>query len=133
MRNRDTGKLAFRVRNAANKAVTIQTNTPPGVDDAPEGVWVHFAVVGRFDPTSGLYDVDLFRNGVPVGNAQKVEMGATYEPLRIGSVDVENGYAFRGLLDDVQLYDKALSAEEIAFLYEHPGEVNVTAEKTERR
>ena len=100
-------------------ATTIVTDTVG--DDAPEGVWVHFAVVGRFDSASGLYDVTLYRNGVSVGGRGNVEIAPTRTPLSFGAVEI--GWGFRGLLDDVQIYHRALRAEEVRFLFDHPGEL----------
>ena len=119
MRDRDSGKLVFRARNATGGWVWIKTDTSD--EDAPKGVWVHFAVVGEFDESSRLYDVRLYRNGLRVGGHQNVEMATMPLPLSIGGL--ENGWAFRGMLDDVQIYHRALHDKQVMFLVQHPGEL----------
>jgi len=119
MRDRDSGKLVFRARNATGGWAWIKTDTSD--EDAPKGVWVHFTVVGEFAESSGLYDVRLYRNGLRVGGHQNVEMATMPLPLSIGGL--ENGWGFRGALDDVQIYHQALHDKQIMFLVQHPGEL----------
>jgi hypothetical protein len=119
LRERDSGRLVFRARSAADKVCNIATDTSG--DDAPEGVWVHFAVVAKFDAASGSYDVVLYRNGMRAGRRDGVELASVALPLNIGGL--ENGWAFRGLLDDVQVYARSLADVEIRHLAAHPGDV----------
>ena len=121
LRDRASGKLIFRVKGNGDPDwnAWISTHSPEGQDDAPEGQWVHFAVVGRRNPDSGLYDIQLYRNGERAGCQEKVLWSVAQLPLRLGAQ--EDGWAFRGLLDDIQLYNRALRDEEVEFLFSHPG------------
>jgi hypothetical protein len=121
IRDRGSKKLVFRLKGDGNPDwnAWMESGSAPGIDDAPEGEWVHFAVVCRRDPTGGLYDIQLYRNGVPGAHKAKVAMLPAPVPLRLCSqVD---GWEFRGLLDDVQMYRRALDDGEIKFLFTHPG------------
>ena len=106
-------------RNSAGQATCIATTTLG--DDAPLGVWVHFAVVGVYDPGSNSYRVTLYRNGVHAGGQDNVAMAAPRLPLSIGGL--ENGWAFRGWLDDLQIYSRALNETEIRAVVAHPGAI----------
>jgi hypothetical protein len=119
LRERDTGRLVFRARDAKDKASPVRTNTTG--DDAPEGVWVHFAVVCTYDAVAKGYDVTLYRNGVEAGSARQVPMATIPLPLEFGGL--ENGWGFRGALYDAQIYRRALNANDVKFMAEHPGEL----------
>ena len=119
MRKRESGRLVFRARNAAGQATCIAANTSG--DGAPVGVWVHFAVVGVYDPGSNSYRVALYRNGVRAGGQDNVTMASPRCPLSIGGL--EEGWAFRGWLDDLQIYSRALDETEIRAIVAHPGAV----------
>jgi hypothetical protein len=86
--------------------------------DAPiQGAWTHVAVV--FRGTSG--DATLYLNGNAIRTAP-----LTYnpvpgtEPLRIGTTvgaDPDGFGSFYGTIDDVRIYERALSASEVRSLY----------------
>jgi hypothetical protein len=73
--------------------------------------WVHLAVVRDFTSKS----VTWYRNGKPTTSVVTAypAAGASQQPLLIG-----NGYAnpFKGQLDDIGIWPRALSAQEIAAL-----------------
>jgi hypothetical protein len=119
MRDRDSGNLVFRARNAAGQWAWIRSDATG--DDAPEGVWVHFAVVAKYQPATDSYNVRIYRDGVRVGGQDGVDLATLPLPLSIGGL--ENGWAFRGLLDDVQVYHQALNDGQMRSLFEHPGEL----------
>ena len=61
----------------------------------------------------------LYVNGCPVGETEGTISLNTEQPLRIGagaSESADGNYFFQGLIDDVRIYDRALSAEEAAGL-----------------
>src|ERR1051325_6615131 len=73
----------------------------------PANTWTHLAT--RFDGTA----VRLFVNGVQVASlAQTVQLAPTTATLQIGG-DAYAGENFAGLIDEVRVYNRALSAAEI--------------------
>ena len=63
----------------------------------------------------------LFVNGSEVGNrAQSGALEISANPLRIGGNTVWAGQSFQGLIDEVRLYDRALSQAEIAAVSQEP-------------
>jgi hypothetical protein len=84
------------------------------VADAPgQGQWSHIAVV--FRGTVG--DATIYLNGTPMRTGT-----LTYnpvpgpEPLRIGTTVGTDPENFNGSIDDVRIYERALSANEIRSL-----------------
>ena len=76
------------------------------------GRWEHVAVV--FDGT----DRELFVNGVSRGSYATTGGGVTDDgddPLWFGGMDYHGQY-FKGSLDDIRIYNEALSASEVAAL-----------------
>ena len=119
MRERDSGRLMFRARNFDDFATLIRTTTSG--DDAPEGVWVHFVVVGKYDASKKLFDITLLRNGIKSGGQCGVALATLPLPLSFGAL--ENGWGFRGQLFDAQIYHRALSTDDVKYLAEHPGDL----------
>ncbi|MFM8487326.1 MAG: LamG domain-containing protein, partial [Bacteroidota bacterium] len=76
------------------------------------GAWTHVAMVH-----DGSKDIIYF-NGSKV-NEKNVSgaLDATTKPLGIGFDPIDNNYFFDGSLDEVQIYNAALSDAEIAALY----------------
>jgi hypothetical protein len=80
-------------------------------------VWQHVAVTRSADGTAG----NSYINGVPVlvdGECSHVEpVGDAEQPFRLGSwILGENGRAWNGVLDDAFLFNRALSAADIAVI-----------------
>jgi hypothetical protein len=71
-------------------------------------VWTHIAVT--YDGAT----LRLYRNGAQIGSrAQTGNIAVGNQPLRIGGNNV-SGEFFNGLIDEVRVYNRALSAAEIA-------------------
>jgi len=85
-------------------AVTTATATP--------GVWTH--VVGVYDGSA----IRVYVNGILDVQAPKTgQMGGGVSTLEIG--DYNRGtYPFRGMIDEVVIYNRALSAQEVADRYD---------------
>ncbi len=81
----------------------------------------HHAVV-VFDNSSEERSGSLYVDGELVGTVEDVDGfdDAGSSPLVIGALG--GSFGFRGVLDDVQLYETLLSAADVAYLYENPGE-----------
>lgn len=81
-----------------------------------DGQWHHVAVVLTGGNPPGLqYDVRLYLDGKPAD----IHPIGLLDLLPIdtgGDMDVQIGKGFEGCLDDVRLYDRALSKDEIAAL-----------------
>lgn len=82
------------------------------------GTWTHIALV---------YDgsvVKLYQDGQQVGSDYAVELNTVDDKLFLGGGNLDNpfGANYVGAIDDVQLYNNALNAEQINFLYSNPGE-----------
>lgn len=75
------------------------------------GTWQ--LVVGTYDGTTGR----LFVNGSPVASDTFTAPGATNLPVYIGAYYL-GGLGWNGDVDEVQVYDRALSASEVRALYE---------------
>jgi len=81
--------------------------------------WVH--IVGVYD---GGNTNTLYINGSPVATGTAVMPipdKTTPSLFRLGTYFNSSSYEFNGSIDDVQLYEQALSAEQVAELYSHPG------------
>lgn len=75
------------------------------------GVWQHVAVT--YDKDAGSNQVKFYYNGVAVGTSTDTDANTnTSASLRIGS-NVAGDRAFHGKIDEVKVYDRALTATEI--------------------
>jgi hypothetical protein len=84
----------------------------------PIDQWTHVAVVFDF-----YEDVTFYKNGVSLGSVSgSGEAGSPNEAWFLGTLD-NAGEFFTGSLDDIQIYDAALSDDQVRFLFEHPGEL----------
>jgi hypothetical protein len=106
----------FRVQETRSVfEVTIDGNTPrtTALPAVPEGRWVHLAIVYH-DST-----VTLYENGIQVSQpiTTHADMRVSDQPLYIGMRYTDNNAGrFRGEIDDLRVYDRALSDGEIEAL-----------------
>ena len=99
--HRDEDTIAFR---------RIDSYPGSGGRILPTGVWTHIAAT--FDGTTARFYID----GEETGNGS-FSFGLDEEAtLHFGSGDPNGGNAFNGALDDVRIYDIALSPSEISAL-----------------
>ena len=101
-----TGKVFFRLNNTA--ATRIDSTTLYPTDGH---TWMHVAV------TWDGSDMRIYVNGVAEGGtvAGPAAIATNSNPLVIGAVS-DLTYKFQGAIDDVRIYNRALSAGEIAAL-----------------
>lgn len=96
--------------NTPNPAVTVNIGADQsavGTAALPLNTWTHLAA------TYDGIQLNLYVNGVLVGNRpQTGNMTVSSSPLRIGGNAVWGEY-FSGLIDEVRIYNRALSATEI--------------------
>ncbi|MEM6257584.1 MAG: LamG-like jellyroll fold domain-containing protein [Planctomycetota bacterium] len=118
----------FDVKRLSSSALRVEVqgagaNSSPAIDD---GEWHFIAVVVPNDAFFNdiLWFVD---GGADISVDQNVvELVTGSGPLAFGdsiSTDTTFPRVPNGFLDDVQLYDEALTTEQIAFLYANPGSV----------
>jgi subtilisin family serine protease len=108
----DVGGLAYALysSNGSRPAAYVHTNADVGLNGTAAlalNTWTHLAMT--YDGTM----LRMFVNGVQVGSmALTGGIAATSGVLRIGGNSVWSEY-YRGLIDDVRIYNRALSVTEI--------------------
>ncbi len=109
------GAYRFYVRNGSGGSVVAVSSV------APNNRWQHIAAT--FDSAVGT--MNLYVNGTLAGSAAApTTLLANYSPLSIGSrYSGTAGYdlPFSGVIDDVRVYDRALSAPQVQQLYASAG------------
>jgi hypothetical protein len=96
------GKPSFQI------PLTPWSHQVTASEPLPVGRWVHLAAT--FDGEV----MRLYMDGIERGSLKRAgKVGANQSPLVLGNYEVGNRAHFIGLLDDVRLYRRALSAEEI--------------------
>ena len=102
------GKLVWTTNNSSG----ISDMDAGGGNELPVGVWKHLVFV--HDGTKDRIYID----GVQVAEKNvSGTMNATTRPLGIGYNAVDGGNFFNGALDELQVYNTALDATQIAALY----------------
>ena len=103
------GKRSGCYDNAGiNYQSAIDYNNPP----FPLNTWIHWVQVYRPD---GVY---IYTNGILYGYSPGATFGSKNSAtLRIGTSDDCPGQGFGGLIDEVSIYNRALSAGEISGIY----------------
>lgn len=110
-------KTTIKGGDSYNSFVPVYTGVNVTGDSNSLGSWYH--VVGIIDRTGALgvpNKTYAFINGVSKGSASISPLSSlgTIEPLRLGG---HSSYYVRGQVDDVRVYNRALSQAEIAALY----------------
>jgi len=87
-----------------------------GTARLPLNTWSHIAVTYSSAPAPAGSSLRIYVNGVLVrtvtGGNQNILAGT--QPLRIGNSNASVSEGFNGLIDEVRIYNRALSATEIA-------------------
>jgi hypothetical protein len=114
-----SGHIQWGVQNGHNGSVYRYADTPNPI---PTGVWMH--VAGTFDPNT--QDVKVYINGVDslaaleAGSSTVNSIGlGPNTPVEIGWLfnGPANNYFFKGIIDEVELFNRALTADEIQSIY----------------
>ena len=77
------------------------------------GEWIHLAVILSYDRLT----IEVFKNGVSLGSKSMLPNAAWNHSKFIGAYRNTGSNCFNGILDEVSLYNRALTAEEILGLY----------------
>ncbi len=91
-------------------------------------VLVHEDSNGRVE---GADRTEIYVNGELAGEVQSPAGFDDSAPSLIALGALSEGIALNGLMDDVQFYDRPVSAEEALYLFEHPGETLPASEAPE--
>ena len=96
-----------------------QKASAAGVSSAPYAIgmnaWNHVAAVVK-----GGRDVVLYVDGVVIGSGRlSGPIAANAKPLRIG-LRLDGAHDFNGLIDELQLHDRALTQSEVESLFQQP-------------
>lgn len=90
------------------------------------GTWTHMVMVH-----DGTKDYIYVNGNLANSKDSPGDLATTVHPLGIGFDPIDVANYFDGSLDDVQIYETALSAQEVADLYAaqsaNPGETDITA------
>jgi hypothetical protein len=104
----DTTSLLFKIDDGTDEAYPVETSTINIADNA----WHFIAVSISGSELKGYIDGDL-QFAVPYSN-----VGNMSDDFNVGLVNASPNAYFNGKIDDVRIYDRALSAEEILQLYQ---------------
>ncbi|MHC4175518.1 MAG: LamG domain-containing protein, partial [Planctomycetota bacterium] len=116
--NVDGQRFGFRVNDDRIRMEHAGGNVQ-GESNITDGQWHHVAVTVQENVTISYPDVILYVDGIDDTRAT-VDPDAfnltAGEDVRIGSRPASNDRFFIGAIDDVRIYDRALTQEEIAWL-----------------
>ena len=114
------GSASARVRPAgANSAQQTGIYSSPAVAPVNDGNWHHLVMTVNLSTA----DLSLYVDGV-LANSQTMAtpLFPVFNNFEIGRLGRSSPVdPFQGLVDDVQVYDQALSASEVQFLFDNPG------------
>jgi len=104
----DDGQVYFRlILNGVKQSIGSNA-------EVPIGEWTH--VVGTYDGTYMTIYINGEIDGGPIAKSGLIDL--TTEPLIIGAYNIGGSYCFDGQIDDVRVYNRALSELEIQSLYD---------------
>ncbi|MEQ1934846.1 MAG: LamG-like jellyroll fold domain-containing protein [Fimbriimonadaceae bacterium] len=108
---------------SANKSWFYRSTNPGGevigTSNVTTGTWKHLVVVQDLSSTTRVYVDGVLEATKPV-----FAIALTNAELCVGAILSGANYIpiFTGLIDDVQIYNRAISDDEIAFMFNNPGE-----------
>jgi hypothetical protein len=110
----DTNYLGISVGSGSTWAC-LKSGTNP---DTLTGKWQHFATVYNGAGAGNAANFSIYSDGQPVSMSASAGYGTYSQGTEIGS-ETGSGTSnlWQGLIDDVRVYNRALSAEEIKRLY----------------
>lgn len=116
-----SGRVFFRLNYASGSPTDIY-RVDSQLSYPTDGTWMH--VAGTYDPLDPNHIMHIYINGVQNDDAitpGPVSIGTNTTALYLGrDPGTTNGYFYQGGVDDVRVYNRALSAVEIAALADQP-------------
>jgi hypothetical protein len=98
---------------AVGRAGVNQILSPAGV--VTPGAWLHLAV------TKSSAGSSLYVNGAKVAQGPNDVWTSSQNPLRMGGHDYRGEYYLNGVMDEIDVFNRALSVEEIQSIYQAGG------------
>ena len=114
----DGQRFGFRV-NDGRLRMEVSGGNLQADSNVNDGGWHHVTVTVQENATISYPDVILYVDGIDDTRATvdpEVFNLTADQDVRIGSRPSSNDRFFMGLIDDVRIYDRALTQEEIAWL-----------------
>jgi hypothetical protein len=93
--------------------------SPPSITEIAPNQWYHIAAT--YDSSNIRMYVNGVEEGTPTGETRPIDYTGGQQQLKIGVAEAGYGSSqdyFDGTMDDVRIYDRALSPEEIQQLYQ---------------
>lgn len=115
----DGAKWAIRVNEDGTLRAEVQGGYIYGVTDIADNAWHHIAVTFSGNETLGIDDVRLYVDGQLQqigGKIPQIINTAAEADVKIG-INITGANSMPGKIDDLRIYDCALSAPEIASLF----------------
>ena len=112
------GKWIIRVNETGSLRAEVQGGYIYGTTPVNDGNWHYVAVVLEDDGSPNVSEVRLYVDGHPetiAGVLERAVNTSAAQDVRIGAFTAGPRY-FRGMIDEVRIYDRALSDAEIAGL-----------------
>lgn len=120
-----TGRIVLRLRTSAAGCTGFSTYeiTSPGSTSYSDDKWHHVVgIIDRPNTTMGLYIDGLFAATTTIDNTLAANGGS----FRIGT-QWDNSAPYIGSIDDVRVYDRVLTADEVYRLYNMSEGVKINA------
>jgi hypothetical protein len=109
-----TGTVTWTTANSSNAVL----NATSGASALVDNTWYH--LVGTYDNSLGSNQAKLYINGVVAGNAtgsSALAVSTTAFSIGTQKTFFASTRSFAGSIDDVRLWNRALSASEVQTLY----------------
>ncbi len=122
LRKSSVGEFQIEFRNSGGRIIFFQGNSDDGYDPIYNlylqgnqiNNWYHYVVVRNDSEKT----VSIYQNGIYVNSLNyHINIGITSDPISIGA-RVDGGRPFQGIIDDVRIYNRVLSPDEIKILFE---------------
>jgi gliding motility-associated-like protein len=129
-----TGEQAFAIRyNPANRSLNVELSESPIITASisktlPISCWYHVVVVRKGSMTQ-LYVNKQKLGEVNSPGGLRVNLNNS-EPLTVGRSDCSFEKDFEGYLDEIRLYSRALSIQDIEDLYLSPDQISTGLKPT---
>ncbi len=129
-----TGEAAFAIRyNPANRSLSVEVSESPTISASiiktlPFSCWYHVVVI-RKAATTTLYVNNKKLGEVNAPGSLRVNM-TNSEPLTVGSSDCSFDQDFEGYLDEIRLYSRALTFQDVEDLYLSPNQIKTGLKPT---